>query len=120
MRRLSVGLAVCLVVAIVVALGPGAVLAQRGAQRNEPGLPTLAQVQVLNNTAADAVAVSLQSTAVSLPVTVSRQAWEYRQVLVPVNQDTAAVLNAVGLEGWEAFATAAGTGGTIWTLKRPK
>ncbi len=120
MRRLGVGLAVCLVVIVVAAVGPGALIAQPSTQRNEPGLPTLAQVQVLNRTAADAVAVSLQSSAMPLPTTVSRQAWEYRQMLVPFTQDGSAALNAAGLEGWEALASAATQTGTLWTLKRPK
>ncbi len=29
-------------------------------------------------------------------------------------------LNAAGLEGWEALASAATQTGTLWTLKRPK
>lgn len=119
MRRLG-DVAVVLVVVVFGVMGPDRVAAQRAMQRNEPGQPTVGEVRVLNRTAADAIAVTLQGIATPLPIAASRQAWEYRQVLVPATQDASAALNAAGLEGWEAFQAAAGAGGTIWTLKRPK
>lgn len=133
MRRLNL-----LFVLIALALlGPGTVLTAQ--QRNEPGMPTIAQVQVLNRTRADAIAVTLQGTAEVVPVSVvgstevtlapnsvvghrvARQAWEYRQIVVPSGQDAAALLNAAGSDGWEAVANTPGAAGAVtWMVKRPR
>ena len=108
------------------------------ARQNQPGLPTLAQVQVLNRDRADAIPIKVQNTGDSLPVIITgtpsvsfaqnsivgtlsaRQIWEYRRLVIATANDVTPSLNEAGLQGWEAInAVTAGTN-TIWMLKRPK
>jgi hypothetical protein len=108
------------------------------ARQNQPGLPTLAQVYVLNRDRAEAIPIKVQNTGDSLPVIVvglppvslaqnsvvgtlsSRQVWEYRRVVVPVATDATPTLGEAGLQGWEVVhAMTVGTNG-VWTLKRPR
>jgi hypothetical protein len=105
---------------------------------NQPGLPTLAQVHILNRDRAEAVPVKVQNTGDSLPVIVvgetavtwnptaivgaraARQTWEYRRLVVPAADDATPALNAAGLEGWEAVGAASVSSNVVWTLKRPR
>jgi hypothetical protein len=108
------------------------------ARQNQPGLPTLAQVHILNRDRADAIPIKVQNTGDSLPVIVAgmppvslaqnsvigtlsaRQIWEYRRVVVPMATDATPALSEAGLQGWEVVhAMTVGTNG-VWTLKRPK
>ena len=108
------------------------------ASQNQPGLPTLAQVHILNRDRADAVPVKVQNTGDSLPVMLvgeptvavsanaivatrsARQVWEYRRIVVPAANDATPALAAAGLEGWEAVSALTSGTNTVWTLKRPK
>ena len=108
------------------------------ASQNQPGLPTLAQVHILNRDRGDAVPVKVQNTGDSLPVLIvgeptvalsanavvatrsARQVWEYRRIVVPVANDATPALAAAGLEGWEAVAALTSGTNAVWTLKRPK
>ena len=108
------------------------------ARQNQPGLPTLAQVHILNRDRADAIPIKVQNTGDYLPVIVvgtpsvsfaqnsivgtlsARQVWEYRRVVVPIANDATATLSEAGLQGWEVVhAMTVGANG-VWTLKRPK
>ena len=108
------------------------------ARQNQPGMPTLAQVHVLNRDRIDAIPIKVQNTGDSLPVIVvgmptvsfaqnavvgtlsARQIWEYRRLVIATANDVTPSLNEAGLQGWEAVnAVTAGTN-TIWTLKRPR
>jgi hypothetical protein len=106
--------------------------------QNQPGLPTLAQVHILNRDRGDAVPVKVQNTGDSLPVVLvgeptvalatnaivgtrsARQVWEYRRIAVPVASDATPALTAAGLEGWEAVAAVTSGTNAVWTLKRPR
>ena len=108
------------------------------ARQNQPGMPTLAQVHILNRDRADAIPIKVQNTGDYLPVIVvgtpsvsfaqnsivgtlsARQVWEYRRVVVPIANDATPTLSEAGLQGWEVVhAMTVGTNG-VWTLKRPK
>ena len=108
------------------------------ARQNQPGMPTLAQVHVLNRERNDAIPIKVQNTGDSLPVIVvgtpsvsfaqnsivgtlsTRQVWEYRRVVVPIANDATPTLSEAGLQGWEVVhAMTVGANG-VWTLKRPK
>jgi hypothetical protein len=108
------------------------------ARQNQPGMPTLAQVHVLNRERNDAIPIKVQNTGDSLPVIVvgapavsfaqnsvvgtlsARQIWEYRRVVVPISTDATPALNEAGLQGWEVVhAMTVGTNG-VWMLKRPR
>ena len=108
------------------------------ARQNQPGLPTLAQVHILNRDRGDAIPIKVQNTGDSLPVLVvgvptvslsqntvvgtlaSRQIWEYRRLVVPIATDATPALAEAGLQGWEVVhAMTVGTNG-VWTLKRPR
>jgi len=126
---------------IVCGLLGGAALAGASstfARQNQPGMPTLAQVQVLNRDRAEAIPVKVQNTGDYLPVIVvgtptvslaqnsivgtlsARQVWEYRRVVVPTASDATPTLSEAGLQGWEVVhAMTVGANG-VWTLKRPK
>jgi hypothetical protein len=97
------------------------------ARQNQPGLPTLAQVLVINRDRTEAVPVTVvgEPTVGVSPTAVigtraARQMWEYRRVVVPVANDPVPILNAAGLEGWEV--TDGGVVGTnmTWTMKRAR
>jgi hypothetical protein len=106
--------------------------------QNQPGLPTLAQVHVINRDRGDAVPVKVQNTGDSLPVVLvgeptisispaavvgtrsARQVWEYRRIVVAATADATPALAAAGLEGWEAVAAITSGSNAVWTLKRPK
>ncbi len=108
------------------------------AAQNQPGLPTLAQVHIINRDRADAVPVKVQNTGDSLPVVLvgeptvglspaavvatrsARQVWDYRRIVVPAANDATPALAAAGLEGWEAIGAVAVGGNAVWTLKRPR
>ena len=105
---------------------------------NEPGMPTVARMYILNSGADEAVPVILQGGSDVQPVTVMalpavtlaagttvssnalRQMWEYRQVAVPVGQDPASALNAAGAEGWEAVSSSTSSAGLQVLMKRPR
>lgn len=125
-------------------VGVMATLAVAGtvAQQNAPGLPTRADVHVMNRDIADAVPVVIVGLAArSVPVNVavvgtpmveltpttvvttrrSRQGWEYRQIVVSAGADPSPALNAAGNDGWEAVgASSTPGGGAIWIMKRPR
>ena len=107
--------------------------------RNEPGMPTIGRIFVLNKERGEAIPVNVQSAGDVIPVTVMgapavtlaantalgartlRQAWEYRQLSLPIAADPTEALNAAGAEGWEAVGAASGGASrTTWILKRPR
>ena len=108
------------------------------AAQNQPGLPTLAQVHIINRDRGDAVPVKVQNTGDSLPVVLAgeptvalsrnaqvatrsaRQVWEYRRIVVPLEDDATPALAAAGLEGWEAIGAMPSGKNAVWTLKRPR
>ena len=125
---------------VVVALGT--IVAAAGATfafaaQNPPGMPTLAQVLIINRDA-DAVPVKVPGTGESLPVRLvgdstvalaqnahvatrsARQVWDYRRIVVPIGDDATPALSAAGLEGWEAVSALAVDTNIVWTLKRPR
>ena len=131
MKRLLI---VCGILGSAALTGGSAVFARQ----NQPGLPTLAQVHILNRDRGDAIPVKVQNTGDSLPVIVvgmpsvsfaqnsvvgtlsARQVWEYRRLVVPTATDATPALNEAGLQGWEVVnAMTAGANG-VWTLKRPR
>jgi len=118
-------------------IGSAALLAAPG--QTYPGQPTRNDVWVQNRSKAEAVPVIVQNgdgdplvrvqlaglPAVTLiPGTVVqahvlRQAWEYKEMMVPIGQSAIGPLNAAGLEGWEPIAPPAqGPDGMRWVLKR--
>jgi len=137
MTRLSVAL---LAVAVAASSSSSSVIAQQRAvpnRLNDPGMPTVARMYILNSGADEAVPVILHGGSDVQPVTVmalpavslaagttvsssaARQAWEYRQVTVPGGQDPSAALNAAGAEGWEAVSSSTSTVGLQVLMKRP-
>jgi hypothetical protein len=105
---------------------------------NEPGLPTVARMYILNSGADEAVPVTIHSgsdvqavTVMGLPdvslaanasvtARAARQTWEYREITVATGQDAVSALNAAGLEGWEAVGQTGGTGASRVLMKRPR
>ena len=107
----------------------------------QPGQPTQGKVWIQNRGDAEAVPVSIQNMAKETPplrvqvigtptVTIgapsgqaraARQLWEYQDVTIPSGQDSAALLNAAGADGWEATGLAVPVqGGTLVVMKRPR
>jgi hypothetical protein len=133
MNRLLVILTVLLAAGVA-----GAWPAPLAGQQNQPGLPTLAKVHILNRERAEAVPVRVMGSADVLPISVvgeptvnlspaavigtrsARQLWEYRRLSVSAAQDATAALNGAGNEGWEAVGMVTVGENAIWTLKRPK
>ena len=90
------------------------------ARQNQPGMPTLAQVHVLNRDRSGGhshqsaehrrllaghrrrgmPAVSLAQNTVVGTLS-ARQIWEYRRLVVPVATDATPALDEAGLQGWE-------------------
>jgi hypothetical protein len=109
-------------------------------EQNAPGRPTVARIYVLNkDPRTEAVPVTVANAAELQKVTVTgvptvtvqgrvsvdamrvQQRWEYRQLVVGSAQDTIALLNAAGLDGWEATgAVLTWPGTTAVILKRPR
>jgi hypothetical protein len=105
---------------------------------NEPGMPTVARMYILNSGAGEAVPVTIHGGTDVVPVTVmgippvtleatsvvtaraGRQGWEYRQLSIGSGQDSVAELNTVGLEGWEAISVTTSGATTRVLLKRPR
>src|SRR5262245_46116111 len=101
------------------------------AGQNQPGLPTIAQVQVLNRDRSEAIPVKVQGPVEVLPVTfvgtptvtlpattlvtarVPRQAWEYRQLTTGATIDATTALNGAGADGWELVAVTPSGGSSI-------
>jgi hypothetical protein len=97
-----------------------AVLAVTGQGTQRPGQMTKASVFIENRGASQAIPVVLPNSA---PVVVSlkRQVWEYRSVVLTVGQDVAMALTAVGLDGWETTGLQVTDGTRIAVLlKRPQ
>jgi hypothetical protein len=108
------------------------------ARQNQPGLPTLAQVHVLNRDRGDAIPIKVQNTGDSLPVIVAgmppvsiaqntivstlsaRQVWEYRRLALPTSADSMPALSEAGLQGWEVVHGMTVGSNLVWTLKRPR
>jgi hypothetical protein len=106
---------------------------------NEPGMPTIARMYIMNRDPGESIPVTLHSGSDVQPVAVMslppvalavganvgtrtvRQAWEYRRVNVAAAQDPTGALNEAGGEGWEAVSASMTTGGA-WQvlLKRPR
>jgi hypothetical protein len=135
MKTRRILLSAALVVLAALARSSSPVRAQA---QNQPGFPTLARVQVLNADRSEAMPVKVVNSGDVLPVSVvgaptvallptamigvkvSRQGWEYRQVVVAASEDATLALNQAGNDGWEAIAVGAGPRGAVWTLKRPR
>lgn len=108
------------------------------ARQNQPGMPTLAQVYILNRERGDAIPIKVQNTGDALPVIVSglppvalaqntmistlsaRQVWEYRRLAVPTSSDSTPALSEAGLQGWEVVHGTTVGSNVVWTLKRPR
>ncbi|MEO8482641.1 MAG: hypothetical protein ABI634_10555 [Acidobacteriota bacterium] len=138
MKRLPV--AVCAFVVAVLASASPVLLARQRAPlvANEPGMPTVARMYVMNRDPADAIPVvihggsDVQPVAVMSvpPVTLApsasvgtraiRQVWEYRRVSVPGTQDPTEALNGAGAEGWEAVSALTTAAGLQVLMKRPR
>jgi hypothetical protein len=115
-----------------------ALLAQQPAQQGQPGMPTLARVQVVNRSGDEAIPIVVKAGGDVQPVAVIsapavtlapntvvdtraiRQSWDYRHLFVKSGQDVAVVLNQAGGEGWEAVGVAPGAAGLQVVLKRPR
>src|SRR5262245_34114972 len=100
MRRTRIGMVLVFAAA---AACSGSAAAHRAASQNKPGLPTLAQVMVINREIKDAIPVTFVSPPVvtlspTVPVLTraSRQVWEYRQFTTTGNVDATAALNSAG------------------------
>lgn len=110
----------------------------RQVQPNVPGMPTRAEVTVVN-TGTDPIPVILSAAGGAQPVTIVgapavalaadatvgtravRQPWEYRTVDVVPDGDVAGALDEAGKEGWEAVGVmSAGGGASRILLKRPR
>lgn len=106
---------------------------------NDPGMPTIARMYVLNRDASESIPVTIHGGSDVQPVAVMsmpsvtlaagstvgtravRQAWEYRRVSVAAGQDPASALNEAGGEGWEAVSASVTTAGAWQVLmKRPR
>jgi hypothetical protein len=108
------------------------------ARQNQPGMPTLAQVYILNRDRAEAIPIKVQNTGDALPVIVTgqppvslaqntmvstlaaRQVWEYRRLAVPTSSDSTPALSEAGLQGWEVVHGMTVGSNLVWTLKRPR
>jgi hypothetical protein len=128
---------VMLVCAVVAAAGLSRASPRAQAVVNEPGMPTIARVYVLNRDRSEAIPVTVHPAAgepfpvaLSPAATVSlaadtavfaragRQTWEYRQISGTGDQINA--LNEAGADGWEAVGAVPTPGRTTWLLKRPR
>jgi hypothetical protein len=132
MSRVSKGMLICAAAALCAAASPLLARQQQQQQQqsapNQPGMPTIARMYILNEGASQAVPVTIHNSGDVLPVAVmstpavpvARQAWEYRQVEVEEGADVAAALESAGLQGWEAVAvTPAGKTRQV-LMKRPR
>lgn len=135
MRRTVIFFAVaCALAAVGTAL-----LAAPGQDR--PGQLTQSRMFIENRGSDQAVPVSLENDSLrtplrvqiagSPPVTIGgsivlptrnvRQAWEYQTLRVAFGQDPSAMLEPLGLQGWETTGQLPGAdGGALLLLKRPQ
>ena len=108
------------------------------ARQNQPGMPTLAQIYVMNRDRSEAIPIKVQNTGDALPVIVTglvpvsvaqntivstlsaRQVWEYRRLAVPTSSDSTPALAEAGLQGWEVVHGMTVGSNVVWTLKRPR
>lgn len=139
MNRLSV--AVFAFVLAVLASASSTLLARQRAPlvANEPGMPTVARMYIMNRDAGESIPVTIHGGSDVQPVAVMslppvvlaagaavstrvvRQSWEYRRVNVAAGQDPASALNEAGGEGWEAVSASVTAGGAWQVLmKRPR
>ena len=137
-KTLACVLFACVLLAVAVGVGLRATAAQ-----NPPLLPgQIAQerVWIENHGAAEAVPVSIEHMGSEAPplrvqvigtptvmvgstgqVRAVRQLWEYQSVAIQSGQDSAALLNAAGADGWEATGVTVGAqGATLVLMKRPQ
>lgn len=138
MNRLPVAV-FAFVLAILSSASPALLARQRAPLvANEPGMPTIARMYIMNRDAAEAIPVTLHNGSDVQPVAVmsmppvslapgagltaraARQNWEYRRVVVAGTQDPSTALNEAGAEGWEAVSALAGPTGLQVLLKRPR
>lgn len=113
----------------------GSALVAAPEQGPRPGDMNRATVWVQNRGAAEAIPVSVQGADSAIPLRVQlvgattsvstrrvQQAWEYRQVRVPPDQEVAQTLNALGAEGWETTGVqmTPTAGPTVLVMKRPR
>jgi len=124
------------VLSTCVVLAGSAVIRGAAAQdrTSQPGQPTQAKVWIQNQGDTEAVPVSIQTMADGAsPLRVqiignpnglapaARQAWQYQAVTVPIGQNPVPVLDAAGIDGWEATGVALSVqGGTLLVMKRPQ
>ena len=106
---------------------------------NEPGMPTIARMYVMNREPGDSIPVTIRGGSDVQPVAVmslppvtlalnaavtskaARQIWEYRRVSVAAGQDPVGTLNEAGGEGWEAVSVSMmPTGAWQVLMKRPR
>ena len=110
-------------------------------QTSRPGEATKAEVWIQNRSEAEAIPVTLSATSLKVPlavdvitvpnivlastsltqVRVSRQAWEYRQMVLAKGQDAADLLTTAGQDSWELTGVTIDTAsGPAVILKRPR
>ena len=125
--------------AVVVPARSSTLVAQQAPPVNQPGMPTLARMMVINRGADEAVPVVVTSGGEVQPVAVIsapavtlapnavvgvqalRQAWDYRHLVLRSGENVTDALNAAGADGWEAVGVApSGVGGVQVVLKRPR
>ena len=133
----------CMMSASLIA-GGAAALQSAAAQEGTiyPGQPTQARVWIENRDRAEAVPVSIETIAPDSPpirvqvvgvpavtfggeatmnARVSRQAWEYQNMRVPLDGNAAGALNAAGMDGWETTGLAFPSGkDAVVVMKRPR
>lgn len=107
-------------------------------QQGRPGEIARPEVWVQNRTPEEALPVRMVDADPPMRVQVSnvahvevdrtvataatRQAWEYSQVAIPSGQNAAAILNRMGVDGWETTGldVPGANGAVIVVLKRPR
>ncbi|MEO7191188.1 MAG: hypothetical protein ABI051_09045 [Vicinamibacterales bacterium] len=121
---------------VSVGIGSSVLLAR---QQNQPGLPTVGRMLILNRERAEAIPVTVQggdalsvvlmgNPAVSLvpnaavATHAARQSWEYQQIQAPAATDLSVALTNAGANGWEAVGVVPAIGASPATilLKRPR
>jgi hypothetical protein len=129
---------VSLALLIVAALSASA-SSPRAQQETRPGYGSIAQMQITNRSAAEAVPVRVFNASEPVPTTVvgvptvalttgsavesrsARQRWEYQRIALVTGADPTAALNAAGADGWDAVGIVSmEPGRSAVLMKRPR
>jgi hypothetical protein len=108
-------------------------------QEIRPGYGSIAQTQITNRSAAEAVPVRIFNGSEPVPTTVvgvptvalttgstvesrsARQRWEYQRIALVTGADPTAALNAAGADGWDAVGIVSmEPGRSAVLMKRPR